>query len=126
MHTHYNNPVEKRDGTGTLLRGESYGHFSSRGERLGHSLRGRAHRPLPGEAFIVFLGSSIKERFIFYYIECYCLHFSYSQGNENNKCRRERWQADYALTLGKFTQALEITLKIGSKHLLFQTRVTEI
>ena len=62
--------------------------------------------------------------FITYYIECCCLHFRYNQGNENNKCRRERWRADYAPSVGKFIQALEITLKIGNKH-LFQTRVRE-
>ena len=90
------------------------------------SLKGRAHRPLPGQAFIVFLRSYIKEGFIIYYIECCRLHFRYNQGNENNKYRRERRQADYALSLGKFIQALEITLKIGSKHLLFQTRVREV
>ena len=32
---------------------------------------------------------------------------------------------ELALSLGKFTQALEITLKIGNNHLLFQTRVRE-
>ena len=97
----------------------------SMGEHLGHSLKGRVPWPLPGQAFITFLGSYITEGFIIYYIECCCLHFRYNQGNENNKCRRERWRADYALSLGKFTQALEITLKIGNKHLLFQTRARE-
>ena len=97
----------------------------SRGEHLGHSLKGRVLLPLPGQTFIVFLGSYIKEGFIIYYIECCCLHFRYNQGNENNTCRRERWRADYALSLGKFMQALEITLKIGNKHLLFQTRVRD-
>ena len=90
------------------------------------SLKGRAPQPLPGQAFIIFLRSYIKEGFIIYYIECCCLHFRYNQGNENNKYRRERWQADYALSLGNFIQALEITLKIGSKQLLFQTRVREV
>ena len=61
---------------------------------------------------------------IIYYIEC-CLHFRYNQGNKNNKCRRETWWADYALSLGKSIQALDITLKIGNKHLLFQTRARE-
>ena len=53
----------------------------SRGEHLGHSLKGRVPQPLPGQVFIVFLGSYIKEGFIIYYIEC-CLHFRYNQGNE--------------------------------------------
>ena len=97
----------------------------SRGEHLGHSLKGRVLLPLPGQTFIVFLGSYIKEGFIIYYKECCCLHFRYNQGNENNKCRRERRQADYASSLGKFTETLEITLKIGNRHLLFQTRVRE-
>ena len=55
------------------------------------SVKGRAPQPLPGQAFIVFLGSYIKEGFIIYYIEYGCLHFRYHQRNEHNKCRRERW-----------------------------------
>ena len=97
----------------------------SRGERLGHSLKGTEPRALAAQAFIDFIGSYIKEGFIIYYIEYCCLHFRYNQRNENNKCRRERWRADYAPSLGKFTQALEITLKISNKHLLFQTRARE-
>ena len=87
--------------------------------------RGESARPLPGQAFIVFLRSYIKEGFIIYYIEYCCLHFRYNQRNENNKCRRERGRADYAPSLGKFTQALESTLKTGNKHVLFQTRARE-
>ena len=105
----------KRDGADTLWRWESYGHLS----------QGDSAQPLPGQAFTVSLGSYIKEGFIIYYIECCCLHFRYNQGNKNNKCRRGRGWADYALSLGKFIQALGITLKIGNKHVLFQTRARE-
>ena len=91
----------------------------SREERLGHSLKGRVPRPCL-DRLLLFLSG-----FIIYYIECCCLHFGYNQGNENNKCRRERWWADYAPSVGKFIQALEITLKIGNKHLLFQTGARE-
>ena len=56
--------------------------------------QGESARPLPGQAFIVFLGFYIKEGFIIYYIEYCYLHFRYNQRNENNKCRRERWRAD--------------------------------
>ena len=82
--TDYSRPVETKGRYGTLLKWESCGHF----------FKGRAHRPLPGQAFIVFPGSYIKEGFIIYYIEYGCLHFRYHQRNEHNKCRRERWWAD--------------------------------
>ena len=113
--TDHSRPVEKKGGCGTLLRWESYGHLS----------QGDSAQPLPGQAFTVSLGSYIKEGFIIYYIECCCLHFRYNQGNKNNKCRRGRGWAEYALSLGKFIQALGITLKIGNKHVLFQTRARE-
>ena len=47
------------------------------------SVKGRAHWPLPGQAFIIFLGSNI-EGLIIYYIEYCCLQFRYNQRNENN------------------------------------------
>ena len=55
------------------------------------SPKGRAPRPLPGQALIVSLGSYIKEGVIIYYIACCGLHFRYNQGNENNQCRKEGW-----------------------------------
>ena len=74
-------------------------------------LPSRGERPDPVlERLLLFLSG-----LIIYYIECCCLHFRYNQGNENNKCKRERWRADYAPSLGKFIQALEITLKVGNE-----------
>ena len=78
-----------------------------------------------GEHLLLFLDRLLLflSGLIISYIECCCLQFRNNQRNKNNKCRRERWWADYALSLEKFIQALEITLKMGNKHLLFQTRV---
>ena len=109
----------KRDGTGTLLWWQSYSHFAQGDSTLSTLSRGEHPNPCLGRLSLFFLGP------IIYYIECCCPHFRYNQGNENKKCRWERWWANYAPSLGKFIQALEITLKIGNKHLLFQTRVRE-
>ena len=81
--------------------------------------RGECPNPCLDRLLLFFSG------LIIYYIECCCLHFRYHQAKENTKCRRERWRANCAPSLGKFIQALEITLKIGNKHLLFQTRARE-
>ena len=109
----------KRDGTGTLLRWESYGHFSQGESTLATLSRGEHANPCL-DRLLLFLSG-----LIIYDIECCCLHFRYNQEHKNNKCRRESWRADYAPSLGKIIQALEITLKIVNKHLLFQTRLRE-
>ena len=119
MHTDYNSPVEKKGRYGTLLRWESYGHFSQGESTLATLSRGEHANPCL-DRLLLFLSG-----LIIYDIECCCLHFRYNQEHKNNKCRRESWRADYAPSLGKFIQALEITLKIVNKHLLFQTRLRE-
>jgi hypothetical protein len=72
---------------------------------------------LPRQAFIVFLRSYIIERFIIYYIEQFCLHSSYNQGNKNSM-QRGMAISSLAVSLGELTQALEVTLKINNIHLL--------
>lgn len=52
-------------------REQMHGLQRSRGEK-GTAILARAHRPSPRRAFIVFLGSYIKEGFLIYYLEYYC------------------------------------------------------
>ena len=111
MHTDYNSPVEKKGWYGTLKMRVLWP-LLSRGERTDPCL----------DRLLLFFSGLTSKKDLLSINRSYCLHIRYNQGN---KCRRERWRADYAPSLGKFIQALEITLKVGNKHLLFQTRVRE-
>ena len=95
----------------------------SRGERLGHSSWGERPNPCLDRLLLFFsdLTSkkdllSITQNVVFYILGTI---------KEMKIINAEGKGGELALSLGKFTQALEITLKIGNNHLLFQTRVRE-